>query len=100
VDQHEAREVGERAVQFACWHNLDGSVTIHRTGNYSVDYRLSKLELLAAKTKVMPDKFINEQGNDVTEDFWTYCRPLVGSGLPQPHRIRAPLVPKVLNKPR
>jgi len=98
VDQHEAREVGERAVQFACWHNIDGSVTIHRTGNYSVDYRITKLEDIAAKTRRMPDEFINAEGNHVTDAFYAYCRPLVGSGLPQPARIRAPKVDKVLAK--
>jgi len=97
-DQHEAREVGERAVQYACWHNLDGSVTIHRTGNYSVDYRLTPLEQIAAKTRHMPADFINADGNDVTEKFYSYCRPLLGSGFPAPHRIRAPRVPKVLGK--
>ncbi|MFZ3132229.1 MAG: 6-phosphofructokinase, partial [Desulfosporosinus sp.] len=40
IDQHEAREVGERAVQLAMWNDVDGSVTIRRTGNYSVDYLL------------------------------------------------------------
>ncbi len=98
VDQHEAREVGERAVQYACWHNLDGSVTIHRTGNYSVDYRLSPLEAIAARTRHMPEDFINPEGNNVTDKFFAYCRPLVGSGFPAPHRIRAPRVPKVLGK--
>jgi 6-phosphofructokinase len=98
VDQHEAREVGERAVQFACWHNVDGSVTFHRTGNYSVDYRITKLEDIAAKTRHMPDEFINAEGNHVTDAFYTYCRPLIGSGLQAPARIRAPKVDKVLGK--
>jgi 6-phosphofructokinase 1 len=98
VDQNEAREVGERAVQFACWHNVDGSVTIHRTGNYSVDYRITKLEDIAAKTKHMPDEFINAAGNHVTDAFYAYCRPLIGSGMPTPARIRAPKVDKVLGK--
>jgi 6-phosphofructokinase 1 len=98
VDQHEAREVGERAVQFACWHNIDGSVTIHRTGNYSVDYRITKLEDIAAKTRHMPDEFINAEGNHVTDAFYNYCRPLIGSGFPQAARIRAPKVDKVLAK--
>ena len=98
VDQHEAREVGERAVQFALWHNLDGSVTIHRTGNYSVDYRLSPLEEIAAKTRKMPDDYINADGNDVTDQFMLYVRPLLGSGLQSPHRLRAPRVAKLLNK--
>jgi len=90
--------VGERAVQFACWHNLDGSVTIHRTGNYSVDYRLTKLEDIAAKTRHMSPEFINKEGNNVADPFFVYCRPLVGSRLPAPHRIRAPKVDKVLAK--
>ena len=38
VDQREAREVAERAVQYAMWDNVDGSVTINRTGDYSVNY--------------------------------------------------------------
>ena len=96
VDQNEAREVGERAVQYACWHNVDGSVTIHRTGNYSVDYRITKLEEVAGKTRHMPDEFINAEGNHVTDAFWSYVRPLVGSGLPQSARIRAPRVDKIL----
>jgi 6-phosphofructokinase len=98
VDGNEAREVGERAVQFACWHNVDGSVTINRTGNYSVDYRITKLEDIAGKTRHMPDEFINAQGNHVTDAFWSYVRPLVGSGLPSPARIRAPRVDKVLGQ--
>lgn len=98
VDQHEAREVGERAVQFALWHNMDGSVTIHRTGNYSVDYRMSPLEEIAAKTRTMPDEFINDEGNDVTDAFLFYVRPLLGSGLQSPHRLRAPQVTKILKK--
>jgi 6-phosphofructokinase 1 len=96
VDQNEAREVGERAAQYALWHDADGSVTIHRTGNYSVDYQLSALSEIAARTKTMPDEFISEAANDVTEAFYAYARPLLGSGMPQPHRLRAPQVTKLL----
>lgn len=98
VDQHEAREVGEKAAQFAIWHNIDGSITIHRTGYYSVDYKLTPLNEVAGKTKHMPDEFINLQGNNVTDAFKFYVRPLLGSGLESAHRIRAPRVPKILNK--
>lgn len=97
IDQHEAREVGERAVQLAMWNDVDGSVTIRRTGNYSVDYLLDKFEDIAAQTRVMPDEFINEAGNNVTDAFKFYVRPLLGSGLPQPSWVRAPRVPKILN---
>ena len=46
----------------------------------------------------MPDEFSNAEGNGVTRDFHAYCRPLLGSGLPEPHRLRAPMVPKILHK--
>ncbi|RPI10437.1 MAG: 6-phosphofructokinase [Zetaproteobacteria bacterium] len=99
VDQHEAREVGEKAAQFAIWHNQDGSITIQRTGEYSVDYRLVPLREVAGKTRHMPDEFINAAGNNVTDAFRYYCRPLLGSGLHSAHRLRAPKVPKRLAKP-
>jgi len=96
VDAHEAREVGEKAAQFAIWHDQDGSITIQRTGNYSVDYRLVPLEEIAAKTKRMPKEFLNAEGNDTTWDFYNYGRPLLGSGFPNVHRIRAPKVARIL----
>jgi 6-phosphofructokinase len=98
VDQHEAREVGEKAAQFGIWHNLDGSITIQRTGEYSVDYRLVPLQDVAGKTRHMPDEFINAAGNHVTDAFRYYCRPLLGSGLQSAHRLRAPKVSKILAK--
>lgn len=99
IDAMEAREVGEKAAQYALWNDAaEGSIVIERTGNYSVDYRLVALEEIAAKTKHMPKNFINIAGNNVTPDFYQYCRPLVGSGLGQPHRLRAPFAEKILNR--
>ncbi|MEF3366453.1 6-phosphofructokinase [Methylocystis sp. 9N] len=96
VDQREAREVGEKAVQYGIWGEKDGSVTIHRTGFYSVDYHLTPLEEIAAKTKVMPDEFIGPSGTDVTDAFRLYLRPLLGSGMPDAYRLRLNRVPKIL----
>ena len=98
VDQHEAREVGEKAAQFAIWNNQDGSITINRTGYYSVDYQLTDLHNIAAKTKTMPDEFINAEGTGVTDAFKFYARPLLGSGVQNAHIIRAPKAPKILNR--
>ena len=98
VDQREAREVGEKAVQFAHWGNSGGSVTIHRTGFYSVEYRLSPLEAVARKTRPMEDAFIAPSGNDVTRDFLLYLRPLLGSGMPDAFRLRSNRVEKILGK--
>lgn len=93
-DAHEAREVGEIAVQYAMWDNVDGSVVLRRPVlNYSVSYDLVPLESVAGKTRVMPDEFINAEGDGVTTAFDNYCRPLVGSSVPEPHRLRAPRVP-------
>jgi 6-phosphofructokinase 1 len=92
VDQREAREVGERAAHYAIWYNLDGSISIQRTGFYSVNYQLEKLTDIAGKTRHMPDEYINGAGNGITDDFKFYLRPLIGSGL------RAPKVAKLLDK--
>jgi 6-phosphofructokinase 1 len=92
-DAREAREVGEIAVQYAMWDNVDGSIVIRRPVlNYSVSYDLAPLAEVGGKTRHMPHEFINAEGNGVTPAFYSYCRPLVGSGFPEPHRLRAPRV--------
>ena len=98
VDQREAREVGEKAVQYAIWGNRSGSVAIKRTGFYSADYELLPLEAVAGKTRTMEDEFISASGTDVTDAFRLYLRPLLGSGMPDAFRLRPNAVPKVLNR--
>ena len=96
VDQREAREVGEKAVQYAMWGDRDGSVTIKRTGFYSVDYHLVPLADIAGKTRVMEDEFIAANGTDVTDAFRLYLRPLLGAGMPDAYRLRLHKVDKIL----
>ena len=96
VDQREAREVGEKAVQFAMWGDRDGSVVIRRTGFYSVDYELLPLDQVAGRTRTMEDAFISESGTDVTDAFRLYLRPLLGSGMPDAFRLRGARVDKIL----
>lgn len=96
VDQREAREVGEKAVQFSMWGDVDGSVAIKRTGFYSVDYQLLPLEAVAGKTRTMDDAFLSASGTDVTDAFRLYLRPLLGSDMPDAYRLRGAPVPKVL----
>ncbi|MES2077432.1 MAG: 6-phosphofructokinase [Pseudomonadota bacterium] len=98
VDQREAREVGEKAVQFAMWGRRDGSVAIQRTGFYSVDYALLPLEAVAGKTRTMEDEFISASGTDVTDAFRLYLRPLLGSGMPDAYRLRPAAVEKILRR--
>jgi 6-phosphofructokinase len=98
VDAREAREVGERAVQLALLQGQVGSVAIRRIGDYAVQYVLQPLEAVAAKTRVMEDAFINAAGNDVTAAFRDYLRPLLGSDMPQAHRLIGAAVEKVLKR--
>ena len=98
VDQREAREVGEKAVQFAMWGTRDGSVAIRRTGFYSVDYDLLPLDAVAGKTRVMEDEFIDAKGTDITDAFRLYLRPLLGSGMPDAFRLRAGPVARILDR--
>ena len=100
VDQCEAREVGEKAAQFANFSDRpSGTVTIHRVGDYQVEYRFSKIESVAGLTKVMADGFINKAGNGITPKFLEYLKPLLGSDMPRVGRLNpANKVQKILNK--
>lgn len=97
VDQAEARAVGEMAVKFAIGHRLDGSVAIRRVGDYAVEYFITPLDTVARESAAMPKKFINGEGNDVTQAFLHYARPLVGT-LPEVERLSVPPVKRVLRK--
>jgi 6-phosphofructokinase len=96
VDANEAREVGEKAVQFSVWHDVDGSVAIRRTGDYSVEYFLTPLSTVARNSKAMPDEFIDDANSTVTQEFKNYARPLIGD-MPEYERISAPKVAKLLS---
>lgn len=100
VDQREAREVGEKAVQFALGSQghagADGSVAIERSGDYACNYKLLPLAAVAGKTRTMEDSLINPQGTGVTDAFRAYLRPLLGSGMPAAFRLRHNPVAKLL----
>ncbi|MCP4628428.1 MAG: diphosphate--fructose-6-phosphate 1-phosphotransferase, partial [bacterium] len=95
IDANEAREVGEKAVQYSTWENVDGSVAIRRTGDYSVEYFLTPLETVAKDSKSMPEEFYDAENATATTAFKNYAHPLIGD-LPQSDRISAPLVKKLL----
>ena len=67
-------------------------------GINSSDYALVKLAKVGGKTKVMADGFIAPSGSDVTPAFQEYLRPLLGSDLPQPARLRGGTIAKVLKR--
>ncbi len=81
VDAEEARQVGAEAVKAAVDDEVSrGSVTIKRVPGkrYKVRYEVVPLRRVAKNTRSMPDSFINRAGNNVTQAFIDYARPLVG----------------------
>lgn len=97
VDQREAREVGQKAVNYAVAHNCDGSVAMKRIGDYAIEYFLTPLDTVARLATEMKAEYINADGNDVTDAFVKYVRPLVGV-MPTFERISAPSVEKIYKK--
>ena len=83
VDQAEARGVGRFAAKLAVSGDLDGSVAIKRLSPigecqpYAAAFERIELDAVAAKTRHMPDDFIDGHAN-VSRRFLHYCRPLVG----------------------
>ncbi|MBP5545000.1 MAG: phosphofructokinase, partial [Kiritimatiellae bacterium] len=47
-------------------------------GAYGCRYEVVPLSSVAKNTRSMPDAFIAPEGNDVTQAFIDYARPLVG----------------------
>ena len=90
VDAREAREVGEKAVHYACGRDLGGSVVIKRTGDYAAQYDLAEVREIAARTRRMPDEFISASGNHITDAFRGYLRPLLGHDMPWLEQLWAP----------
>ncbi|MFN2352361.1 MAG: 6-phosphofructokinase [Kiritimatiellia bacterium] len=80
VDAREARAVGVEAVRLAVKGCSDGSVAIRRKPGrqYRVVYERVPLSRVARETRSMPASFINRSGNNVTEAFLRYARPIVG----------------------
>jgi 6-phosphofructokinase 1 len=80
TDAREARAVGRFAVRMAARGEPGGSVAIVRKpgARYAVEFKLVSLERVAAGARAMPESFISRAGNDVTQAFLNYARPLVG----------------------
>jgi 6-phosphofructokinase 1 len=79
VDAREARRIGRMAVKFSSADQPEGSVAMRRLpgASYSIDMFLTPLATVAKEIKRMDASFLAE-GNNVTEAFVSYVRPLVG----------------------
>ena len=98
VDMAEARAVGEEAVRAAVsGDHASGSLAIRRVdgADYRAEYFVTPLDTVAKHTKSMPREWLNDVGNDVTDAWLDYVRPLVGD-LPVIGRFKGHPVDKRL----
>ena len=82
TDAREARLVGETAVRYSAsgeGGKDGGSVAMRRVSNspYKIETHLTPLSTVARETKHMDESYLRN-GNDITEKFEEYARPLVG----------------------
>ncbi|MBN1437479.1 MAG: 6-phosphofructokinase [Sedimentisphaerales bacterium] len=85
VDAAEARQCGRAAASAAAGDGTDGSIAMKRLGNgdkYAIETFVTPLDSVAVKTKSLPAEYINKAGNNITDAFIEYVKPLVGK-LPQ-----------------
>ncbi len=96
VDAKEARTVGMLAVKEALkGKEPSGSIAIRRKPGkkYAVTFERVPLANVSKETRHVPDNFISKSGNDVTQAFLDYARPLVGK-LPVIGRLKGVKVVK------
>ena len=80
VDLQEAYDCGVKAIQLAEEGASGIMISIHRVSSspYKVELKTVFLDEVALHIKPMDDKYINAQGNFVTDEYIKYIKPLVG----------------------
>ena len=98
VDAAEAAMVGATAVRHAVGGTSAYMVTLERCAEpaYSCTTGLVPLQDVANQEKLMPRDFINAEGNQVTQTFKDYARPLLGGPLPAYVTLAGHSVPRRL----
>lgn len=85
VDREEAVLVGREAVKAAVAGHTGVMVGIRRKDGeeYGIETPLIPIEEVMLNERVMPEDYINERGNDITESFARWCKPLIDGELPE-----------------
>lgn len=83
VDREEARLAGEIACQEVLKGTTGKMVAFKRvsTDPYVMEPFLVDIDQVMMFERKMPDEYINEAGNGVTEAFKEWCRPLLGAEI-------------------
>ena len=80
IDLQEAYACGVKAIKLAEKGISGVMISIHRVNSspYQVELKTVSLDEVALHTKPMDDKYINAQGNFVTDEYIKYIKPIVG----------------------
>jgi 6-phosphofructokinase 1 len=80
IDRDEAVLVGEEAVKAVLAQKTGVMVAINREEGeaYQISTSLVPIKEVMLHERILPDKYINERGNDVTEEFTNWLKPLIG----------------------
>jgi len=90
VDQEEAFLLGQYAVEISIEGKSGLMVIMLREEKdvYSIKFSAVSIDSIANLEKHLPENFMNEKGNFVTDDFIEYARPLIGSDFPEFAKIK------------
>lgn len=85
VDREEAIDCGREATRAVLEGDSGKMVGIERVSSEPYEARLIRIpiEQVMLDERTMPDEYINERGNGVTDAFRRWCRPLLGPALPR-----------------
>ncbi|MDD7583683.1 MAG: diphosphate--fructose-6-phosphate 1-phosphotransferase [Coriobacteriaceae bacterium] len=85
IDREEAVRAGREAVRAALAGDTGVMVGFEREVGEHYAARCVRIPLsrVALTARTLPDAYINERGNGVTEEFCRWCRPLLGPALPR-----------------
>jgi 6-phosphofructokinase 1 len=80
VDLEEAYDCGVKAIQLAEKGISGVMISIHRINSspYQFELKTVLLDEVALHTRPIDDKYINDQGNFVADEYIKYIKPLVG----------------------
>ncbi len=83
VDREEAIECGRHAVRAALEGDSGKMIGIKRVSDspYAVEYIRIPIEQVMLDERTLPDEYINEAGNGVTDAYRAWLSPLIGAPL-------------------
>ena len=87
TDIREAVLAGREAVKAALAGRSGEMIGLFRQdnpeGDYQIEMRPVPIKEVMLHEKKLPEEYINDRGNDVRREYVEWCRPLLGTELPQ-----------------